>query len=73
MITDNNKLTSKTTPLIAWVVVNYFNDTDTLSFITKEYEPQQDDDIIIYVVNNGSKNINRLKEALQQFKKVSVI
>lgn len=73
MITDEDKLPGTTAPLIAWVVVNFFNDADTLNFITKQYAPQQNDDIIIYVVNNGSKNINQLKEALEKFKRICVI
>ncbi|MBK7855232.1 MAG: glycosyltransferase [Bacteroidetes bacterium] len=73
MITEGNKLTGKTTPLIAWVVVNFFNDADTLNFINKEYMPQQDGNIRMYVVNNGSKNEMQLIDSLKNFKLVFVI
>ena len=52
---------------VYWIIINYFNDEDTLRFVEHEIREQKDSNIVICVVNNGSDDLKKLSISLEVY------
>ncbi len=60
-------------PDILLILVNYFNEADTCAFVRDQVRSDRTDGPAVLIVNNGSRDADRLRQLTQDFAGVRVI